>query len=186
MYRAAALAAQRHFGRRLPGEEQLGAFCRSLDLHFSNETDPPRLFLGDEDVSTAIRTPEMDILSSNLSAVPEVRRAMVSLQRGIAATADLVAEGRDMGTVVFPQAPHKFFLTASPETRARRRWQERLDRGEDAVFETVLIELKQRDRQDENRPVAPLRPAPDARLIDTDGMEIDAVLEALLKIIKNY
>lgn len=186
MYRAAALAVRRRFGDFLPEEPRLEAFCRSLDLRFENDTDPPRLLLEGEDISTDIRTPEMDLLSSNLSAVPGVRKAMVSLQRGLAAVSDLVAEGRDMGTVVFPEAHHKFFLTASPETRARRRWQERLSRGEDAAFETVLAELQQRDRQDETRPVAPLRPAPDATFIDTDRMRVEEVLQTLLKILKNY
>jgi cytidylate kinase len=116
MYRAVALAGKRKgidFGDR----RSLGELCTSLNIHFRNDMDPPRVFLENEDISEPIRTPEMDLLSSKVSAVREVRDAMTDLQRKMSEGYDLVAEGRDMGTVVFPGAKHKFFLTASSATR---------------------------------------------------------------------
>jgi len=116
MYRAVALAASRK-GISFSDGKRLGELCRSLELYFTTDADPPRLFLGKEDISVPIRTPDMDMLSSEVSAVKEVREAMMELQRKMARGISIVAEGRDMGTVVFPEARHKFFLTAQ-----RRLW----------------------------------------------------------------
>ena len=179
MYRAVALAAKRDgidFGDG-PG---LCGLCKMLDLRFDTSEDPPRLLLDNQDISLAIRGPEMDMLSSEVSAVKEVREAMVSLQRKIAKGAKLVAEGRDMGTVVFPEARCKFFLTASPEIRAERRYRERVERGESVSRSVVGEELKKRDRQDETRSISPLRPASDAIVIDSTSLSPWEVVEEIV------
>jgi len=115
-----------------------------------------------------------------VSAVREVREAMVSLQRKMAKGAKIIAEGRDMGTVVFPEAGHKFFLTASHEVRAERRYRERLERGESVSRGIVEAELRKRDHQDESRSISPLRPAEDAIVIDSTGLIPEAVVEKIL------
>ncbi|MBL7212874.1 MAG: (d)CMP kinase [Desulfobacteraceae bacterium] len=179
MYRAVALAATREKIDLTDGKK-LGGLCKSLDLHFNTDVEPPRLLLGDEDISMAIRGPEMDMLSSEVSAVREVREAMVSLQRKMAKGAKIIAEGRDMGSVVFPEAGHKFFLTASHEVRAERRYRERLERGESVSRGIVEAELRKRDHQDESRSISPLRPAEDAILIDSTDLNPEAVVEKIL------
>jgi len=122
----------------------------------------------------------MDMLSSKVSSVKEVREAMVGLQRKMAEGVKLVAEGRDMGTVVFPKARHKFFLTASPEIRAQRRFRERLERGESISKSLVEEELRQRDSQDQTRSLAPLKPANDAIVIDSTALTPQEVIEKIL------
>jgi len=179
MYRAVALAATRE-KMDLADGKRLGGLCKSLDLHFNTDVEPPRLLLGDEDISMAIRGPEMDMFSSEVSAVREVREAMVSLQRKMAKGAKIIAEGRDMGTVVFPEAGHKFFLTASHEVRAERRYRERLERGESVSRGIVEAELRKRDHQDESRSISPLRPAEDAIIIDSIGLVPEAVVQKIL------
>jgi cytidylate kinase len=179
MYRAVALQAQRH-GINLTETPRLWELCRNLDLRFRPDGEKTRLYIGEKDISLAIRTPEMDMLSSEISAIKEVREAMTDLQRMIGQAGNLVAEGRDMGTVVFPNAEHKFFLTAPIDVRAKRRHHERISRGETVSLSEVEKDLKQRDYQDETRPIAPLRPAKDARIIDTTALKPDQVLEELL------
>ena len=179
MYRAVALQAQRH-GISLSEISTLWELCRDLDLRFLPNGEKTRLYIGEEDISLAIRTPEMDMLSSEISAVKEVREAMTNLQRKIGQAGNLVAEGRDMGTVVFPNAQHKFFLTAPIEVRAERRYLERVNRGETVSLDEVKKDLKQRDCQDETRAIAPLRPANDASIIDTTTLKPDQVLEKIL------
>jgi len=178
MYRAVALAANRK-GVSLGNGERLGDLCRSLDLYFETGEDTPRLFLNHEDISMAIRSPEIDIAASTASAVKEVREAMTDLQRKMARGVNIVAEGRDMGTVVFPGAQYKFFLTASADARAERRFKERLLRGESVSSALVSAELKKRDHQDETRALAPLKPAEDATIIDSTGLSIELVLERI-------
>lgn len=179
MYRAVALAAKRE-KIHLNDGKALGELCNSLDLHFITDQVPPRLFLNGEDISTAIRSPEMDMASSKVSTVSEVRKAMTGLQRKMSKGMTLVAEGRDMGTVVFPDAKHKFYLTASLEIRTERRYKERLGRGETVHMAFVESELKKRDHQDETRPIAPLRPAEDAKIIDTTEMTPEQVIGTIL------
>ena len=182
MYRAVALKAKKS-GVDFAETETLWELCRNLDLRFEPDGEKTRLYIGEEDVSLAIRTPEMDMLSSEISAIKEVRKAMTELQRKIGRAGSLVAEGRDMGTVVFPNAEHKFFLTASAEVRAKRRYQERISRGETISLKEVEKDLKQRDHQDETRSTAPLRPAKDAIIIDTTALSPDQVLEKILEAI---
>ncbi len=179
MYRAVAFEA----GRRGAGIEEgaaLESLCLALDLEFKPQGENIRLYLAGEDVTEAIRTPEMDMLSSSVSTVPEVRKAMTGLQRRLAAAGRIVAEGRDMGTVVFPEAMHKFFLTASREVRAKRRYIERANRGENVSLSRVEEELERRDRQDESRALAPLRAAADASVIDTTEMTLGQVVSSIL------
>jgi cytidylate kinase len=181
MYRAVALAAQRQ-GLDVDQGALLGEMCQRLDLNFDRTVDPPVVRLGKEDVSAAIRTPEMDMLSSKISTVREVREEMTKLQRKIGDSGGLIAEGRDMGTVVFPQAGLKIFLTASLEERVERRYRERVNRGERMSRKRVRSELEKRDEQDSLRALAPLRPAEDAEIIDTSCMRIDQVVEYVEKI----
>jgi cytidylate kinase len=179
MYRAVALAAKRE-KIHLNDGKALGELCNSLELRFITDQAPPRLFLNGEDISAAIRSPEMDMTSSKVSAVSEVRKAMTRLQRKMAKGMTLVAEGRDMGTVVFPDAKHKFYLTASLKIRTERRHKERLERGEAIHRAVVESQLKKRDHQDETRPIAPLRPADDAKIIDTTEMTPEQVIGTIL------
>jgi cytidylate kinase len=182
MYRAVALKAKKN-GLDFAKTQALWELCKNLDLRFEQDGEKTRLYIGEEDVSLAIRTPEMDMLSSKISAIKEVRKAMTDLQRKIGQAGNLVAEGRDMGTVVFPNAEHKFFLTASVEVRAKRRYQERTNGGERVSLKEVEKDLKQRDHQDETRSTAPLRPAKDAKIIDTTALNPDQILEKILEAI---
>ncbi len=179
MYRAVALQAQR-MGIDFNNGKELRGLCRGLDLNFITDGDSPKLFLGNEDISLAIRSPEMDILSSRISAIREVREAMTEIQRKIGKKGGLVAEGRDMGTVVFPDVDHKFFITASLEVRAERRYRERIGRGETVSRAEVERELRKRDDQDKNRAIAPLSPAKDAKIIDTTTLSPEQVVEEIL------
>jgi cytidylate kinase len=183
MYRAVALAANRK-GIDLDDGKRLGNLCRSLDLHFNTDRNPPGPFLYGEDISSSIRSPEIDMAASTVSAVKEVRAAMTDLQRIMAKGLNIVAEGRDMGTVVFPEAVHKFFLTASVRERAERRYLERMARGESVSRESVEEELRKRDYQDETRALAPLKPAEDAVIIDSTDLTIEQVIEKIINIFK--
>ena len=180
MYRAVAFQAKRK-GIDIGDQQELRELCQNLDLRFQTDGEGTKLYLGEEDISLAIRTPEMDLLSSTISAIKEVREAMTGLQRKIGQKGGLVAEGRDMGTIVFPNAEYKFFITASTEVRAERRYKERINRSESVSLEEVEKELKIRDHQDETRPIAPLRPAKDAKIIDSTSLNPNQVIEKILK-----
>lgn len=186
IYRTVALAASRA-GIAFDDDARLAALLPSLRIGFA----PPaggepgagqRVLLGGEDVSGAIRTPPMSLGASAVSARPVVRAGLLDLQRRLAtapANRGAVLEGRDVGTVVFPDADAKFFLTASDEVRARRRFEELRARGDPSSPEQVLAEQRRRDRDDSQRSVAPLRPAPDAILVDTSGLALEQVVERL-------
>ena len=143
-----------------------------------------RVFLGEEDVSDAIRTQDISIAASNVSAVPQVRACLFDQQRALAKKKQVVMAGRDNGTVVLPHAQVKIFLTASPEERARRRYEELLEKGMEADYEQVLAELKQRDYDDSHRAVAPLVPADDSILVDSTGLTREEALQRLLKTVQ--
>ena len=179
MYRAVAYAClQRELN--LADEASVEAVAKELEILFSNN----RLLLGGVDVTDAIRTQNVTQSASIVAANPAVRRQLVYLQQLVGRTANLVTEGRDQGTVVFPDAECKFFLTASPEERARRRQRELEEKGERISLEDLLEQQEQRDRRDESRACSPLRPANDATLIDTTEMSLDEVsghLEMLVK-----
>jgi len=188
MYRAVALQAKRT-GTAFNDGEKLWKMCKDLDLNFKTVGEDIKLYLGNENISSAIRSPEMDMLSSKISAIKEVRVAMNEHQRKIGKKGRLVAEGRDMGTVVFPDADFKFFITAPPEVRAERRYKERIGRGESVSGEEVERDLKKRDHQDKTRIIAPLRPAEDAEIIETTTLNPDQVVEKIIMytdFFKNY
>jgi cytidylate kinase len=181
MYRAVALAAKR---RDVEFGPEVGDVARSLlaTLSFVRADDGSvRVLFGAEDVSSLIRTPEMSLGASTVSAHAEVRDALLSLQRNAGKDGGVVLEGRDIGTVVFPDAEAKFFLTATPEVRAQRRFEELQAKGDLAVtFEQTLADVHKRDAQDSGRAVAPLRPADDAVLVDSSTMNIDETVAFIL------
>jgi cytidylate kinase len=183
MYRAVALQASR-LGIDFEDGFQLKKMCREMDLQFTVVEGFNRLLLGKEDISSAIRSPEMDMLSSDISSVKEVREAMTELQRKIGAKGGLVAEGRDMGTVVFPGADHKFFITANLRERAHRRFKERMERGESVTRADVERDLRERDLQDQSRDLAPLKAAEDAHVIDTTRINPQEVAAKIMDMIK--
>ena len=178
MYRAVALMAKRK-GILMEDAEKLGHLCEGLDLRFTTQRNESRLYIGEEDISSDIRSPEMDMLSSSISAVKEVRKAMTALQQKIGSGGGVVAEGRDMGTVVFPEADVKFFLDASSKTRALRRYQE-LDTESSQSLEEVSQDMQQRDTNDSTRSLAPLRPAEDAIRIDSSELSVQKVVDLML------
>ena len=183
MYRAVALQAKR-MNIPFTNGRALYEMCENINIHFKEDGGNSAICIDDEDVSVEIRRPEMDMLSSSVSAVMEVRKAMTALQRKIGKNGGLVAEGRDMGTAVFPEADFKFFITATPEIRARRRYTERKERNEDVKREDVEADIRKRDEQDQSRKLAPLKPAEDAVMIDTSEMGIEQVLEKILDSVK--
>jgi CMP/dCMP kinase len=174
MYRAVALAALRR-GWGENNAEQIADLAQHLTIDF----DGTRTLLDGEDVSLAIRTSEVSAAVFLAADNAAVRRRLVELQRAIGARRDLVTEGRDQGTVAFPQAECKIFLTASPAERARRRHEELLGRGEPATFDEVLAQQNQRDQRDATRPIGPLVKAADAVEICTDGLTLEQVVERL-------
>ena len=144
------------------------------------------VFLNGEDVSEAIRTPEASMGASNVSAIPKVREFLFDLQRKIAAENDCIMDGRDIGTVVLPNADVKIFLTTSVEERANRRYKEMLEKGEEADYNDILEDLKKRDYQDSHREIAPLKQADDAIYVDNGGYNLEDGAEDLLRIIKEH
>lgn len=143
-----------------------------------------RVLLNGEDVSDKIRTPEMSMYASAVSAVPEVRAMLLDLQKDIAARCNVIMDGRDIGTVVLPNAQVKLFLTADVEDRARRRWEELRLKQPDIRLEDVVADMIQRDKQDSSRAIAPLKPAPDAILLNTTGNTLEQSVELVLNTIK--
>ena len=144
-----------------------------------------RVFLNGADVSEDIRMPEVSMAASTVSAVPEVRAALLDLQRSVAEKNSVIMDGRDIGTVVLPNADVKIFLTASPEIRAKRRFDELVAKGVEVVFEDVLEDLQKRDYNDSHRDAAPLKQAEDAVLADTSGLDFEQSVELVCKIIQN-
>lgn len=188
MYRSVALAAQRS-GVPWNDATGLGGLARGLvsqkSLSFQRDAQlGVRVKLGGEDVSETIRTPEIAQGASTVSTHPEVRAALLELQRQAGAEGGVVLEGRDIGTVVFPKAEAKFFLTASAECRAKRRHSELVAKGQNVTFEETLEDVKRRDAQDSNRAHAPLKQADDAVLVDSTEMSIDETVEHMLAHVK--
>lgn len=175
IYRAVALVASRR-QIAFADADALGRLAASLPIRFD---EAGAVFVGDEDVSAAIRTPEMSQGASTVSAHPPVRAALLELQRALAARGRCVVEGRDIGTVVLPWAPLKIFLTASPQVRARRRYDELAGKGQTVDLQKTLAELLERDERDSTRATAPLRQADDAVLLDTSGLDETAVVDRM-------
>lgn len=174
MYRAVALAGMRR-GLDWDVPEDLARLAERLQFRLAGD----RLLLDGEDVTDAVRTTAVTAVTRYAADNPQVRRRLVELQRVLAAAGDFVSEGRDQGTVAFPQAECKFFLTASPLERARRRLRDLQSQGEPVALEQVLAAQERRDREDASRPVGPLVPAADAIQVSTDGMTLDQVVDRL-------
>ena len=184
LYRGVAWLAERKGLLDSPGPV-LGALVRSADLRLLGSPEHLRVLVGGLDVSTEIRTERISQLSSKLSAVPEVRGALLALQRRLGEGGGAVMDGRDIGTVIFPDADVKFFVFASPVARARRRFTELQANGVDADPEQVLVELEERDRRDSGRTYAPLRAADDAVAIDTTDLDPAEVLARMLAVVQS-
>ena len=159
------------------------------DIHVRMNYDArgvQRMILNDEDVSTDIRLPEVSIYASDVSAIPEVRRFLLHMQQQIAKTNSVIMDGRDIGTVVLPDAGLKIFLSASPEDRARRRFDELLQKGISTTYEDVLRDINYRDKNDSSRAAAPLRPAEGAVMIDTTGYSLEESYSLLSDLVRKY
>lgn len=182
LYRTVAHAARE---RQIPWTDgpRLGDLARALTIAFAKDREKIRVHADGRDVTEAIRTPEISEGASLVSALPEVRAGLLDLQRRVAMTANVVAEGRDVGTVVFPLAKAKFFLVANPETRALRRTLELQAKGQAAVLAEVLADMRVRDERDSGRTVAPLRRAEDAIEIDTSDLVPEQVIEKMAEIV---
>ena len=177
LYRVAGLATRRAGLEPEPAHEAaIAALARALPLRF----DAGRVLLADEDVTDAIRTEAAGMDASRVSALPAVRAALTELQHGFRCLPGLVADGRDMGTVIFPEAPLKVYLTASAEHRAERRYKQLISKGIPAILADLRADLEARDARDSNRSVAPLKPAQDARLLDNSFLSIDQSVEQVL------
>jgi cytidylate kinase len=183
LYRSVALSAKRR-GVSYDDAGALAAIAAGLVVNFQLDGMTNRVFLSGEDVSAAIRTPEVSEGSSIVSAVPEVRAALLQLQRELAGKGGVVAEGRDVGTVVLPDAGAKFFLTASDEVRARRRVEELRAAGIAAMYDETLAEMRRRDERDSSRAAAPLVCAPDAIVVDSSVLAIDEVVDQMVQIVR--
>jgi cytidylate kinase len=186
MYRAVALVARRAgLGPALDdqGQRAVVGFAERLGVSFSGDPRAQRVMLDGEDVTDALRAPEVSQMASVVSAIPEVRREMVRRQRDLAARTGGVVEGRDIGTVVFPDATLKVFLTAEPEVRARRRLDELARRGVVASWEDVLEDQRERDRRDSTRRDSPLRPAEGAVIVDTSRLSLAGVVDAVVALL---
>lgn len=181
IYRSLALFAQQH-GIAWSDGPRLGTLAETLPIRFGRGDEDGAVFLGEQIVTTAIRSPEVSLGASQVSAHPEVRAMLLGLQRQLARSGPCVVEGRDIGTVVLPDAPLKIFLTASPEIRAQRRQKELEARGVKTDAESTRREQEERDRRDLTRTTAPLKCADDAVLFDTSEHSLDQVLDSLVSV----
>jgi len=179
MFRVVALMVQRH-GADAADETAIAALCKGLVIEFDKAGSTNRVFANGEDVSSFIRSPEISLLTSQVAALPPVRQALLAMQRELGRQGGVVLEGRDIGTVVFPDADLKFFLTATPEERGRRRYEELRAKGVPVDLEQTVAEVMQRDQQDMMREHAPLRKAADAVEIDSTGLTPDMVLSLMI------
>ncbi len=182
LYRLVGIAAARS-GVDLSDEEGLASLAAALDAEFRPAADDTHVSLGGEDVTRELRAETTGNRASIVAAVPAVREALVARQRAFRRPPGLVADGRDMGSVIFPDAEAKVFLTASARERAQRRHKQLLEKGIDANLERLYVEIAERDRRDSERAVAPLRPSDDAYYLDTTGMSIPEVVEDVVEFV---
>lgn len=184
IYRTVALYCHRK-GVSPERKEEIAALLPEIevDIGYSPE-GVQQMLLNGEDVSAEIRTPEISMFTSAVSAVPEVRAFLLEKQRELARTKNVIMDGRDIGTVVLPDASVKIYLTAAAEARAQRRCTELREKGMDVSFEEVLRDVRQRDYNDSHRPVSPLKRADDARLLDTTCLNLEESLDVLVRIIR--
>jgi len=180
LYRLVALATNRREADS-PDEEAIASIAAGLDVRFStDEYGCEQVWLSGEEVSAELRTEECGLLASRIAALPKVRSALLNLQKSFRQAPGLVADGRDMGTTVFPDANLKVFLTASAEERAKRRHKQLNDKGIDVSLAALSRDIEDRDRRDSERSVAPLKPAADARLLESSNLTIDEVTRTVL------
>ena len=182
MYRTIGLYALRA-GKDPKDNAAVNALLPEISLRLASVDGEQHIYLNEEDVSKAIRTEEAGMAASAVGANPEVRAFLLDLQRNMAKTQNILMDGRDIGTVVLPNATAKIFLTAAPEARAKRRWKEYQEKGVNVSFEEVLEDVKKRDYQDTHREAAPLKQAEDAVLLDTSDLNFEQSLDAMKKII---
>ena len=184
LYRTIGLSALRK-GFDKNDTEQIVEMLNGIDVNLAfNDEGTQIVLLNGEDVSSYIRTPEVSMFASSVSAIPEVRGFLLDLQRGMAKKNNVIMDGRDIGSVVLPQAKIKIFLTASPETRAMRRYKENLEKGINCKYEDVLKDVNDRDFADSHREIAPLKPAKDSIIVDTSEYDFEGSKQLLLKVIK--
>lgn len=184
LYRLTAVAAQKH-GVKLTNEASVAVLAKHLDVQFiPQDAGLVNTILEGEDVSLDIRTEEVGAMASVVAALPAVREALLERQRDFAQAPGVVADGRDMGTVVFPKAPVKIYLTASAEERAKRRYLQLKEKGVEADVVQILAEIQERDERDMNRAVAPLKPAEDALVVECTNMNIEQVLDVVMTELK--
>ena len=184
MYRALALKILRQ-GVVLDNVEILGAIVAKTDIDLKGQNGHIRVLLDGEDVSGLIRTPEVSQMASKVSALKVVRQRLLDLQRALGSRGNVVAEGRDIGTVVFPAAEVKVYLDASAQERGRRRYEELRAGGQEVDLAETIREMQERDKRDSERDLAPLRKAEDAVAIDSSALKADAVAERVLQLIRN-
>jgi cytidylate kinase len=181
LYRLTALAVMKK-QLALDDEAALGKLAANLDIRFEPGADGVRTLLDEQDVSDHLRNEDTGILASRISAIPAVRAALAARQRRFRQPPGLVADGRDMGTVIFPDAKLKIFLTASAKIRADRRYKQLKEKGESVNLTRLFREIKARDLRDQSRSIAPLRPAEDAVVIDSTELSIDGVFDKIVSL----
>ncbi|MDF2568231.1 MAG: cmk [Oscillospiraceae bacterium] len=164
--------------------EKVSSLLKDIKVEIKFINHEQRVFLNDADVSEDIRKPEASMAASDVSAIPSVRDFLFGLQKDIARKNNVIMDGRDIGTVVLPNADLKIFLTASPENRAQRRYDELIAKGFEVQYDTLLEEIRQRDYNDSHREIAPLKQAEDAILVDTTGNELEQSVQILMDVIK--
>lgn len=184
LYRTIGLSAQRNnIGSK--DAKKILEMLKDIKVELAfNEKNEQIVLLNGEDVSSLIRTPEISMYASDVSAIPEVRAFLLDLQRNMAKTNNIIMDGRDIGTVVLPDAKVKIFLTASAEVRAKRRYDELIEKGMDVKFEDVLSDVVTRDYNDSHRETAPLKPAEDSVIVDTSELNLEQSVEKLISIMK--
>jgi cytidylate kinase len=181
LYRAVGLAAlQDDLDTGAENGTALGELARDLALRFEPQPEGVRIWMRGSEVTAALRTPEVAEAASQVASIPEVRDGLLELQRAFRRPPGLVADGRDMGSVVFPRTPAKFFLTATPDERARRRYEQLREQGGDVNLDQIKADLKARDQRDSQREVAPMRPPEGAFVVDTTELSIEEVLAEVL------
>ena len=184
MYRAIGLAAIRAGVDPNGDIASVEALLETVKIDIAHSETGQQVFLNGEDVSTEIRLPEVSVAASDVSKIPAVRSKLLDLQRSIAEKADVIMDGRDIGTVVLPNADLKIFLTASVEDRAMRRYKELCEKGIDCNFDDVKKDMEYRDKNDSEREIAPLKPAEDSVFVDTTGNTLEESVAAILQIMK--
>ncbi|MEE0914022.1 MAG: (d)CMP kinase [Ruminococcus sp.] len=184
LYRTIGLAATRSNVEPIPSQEVESLLAQiTVDLTF-NDKGEQIVLLDGEDVSGLIRTPEASMMASKISAIPSVRAYLLDLQRNMAKSHNVIMDGRDIGTVVLPDAKVKIFLTASPEARATRRYKELCEKGMDVKYEDILSDVIERDYNDSHRETAPLKPAEGCVMVDTTELDFEQSVERIITVIK--